>query len=86
MKKKKLKNLKLQKATISSLHTYNLSGGTDTIVDVATIIIIRTTDYATRTGCSQFAVCDSVSICPEGVGRTRFVDTDTKPASTCMRG
>ncbi|AXG72431.1 hypothetical protein KORDIASMS9_04705 [Kordia sp. SMS9] len=83
MKKKNLKSLSLQKSTISSLHSYSLSGGTDSIVDVATIVIIRTTDYATKTGCSQFAVCDSVSICPEGVRPTKFVGPDTKPDSTC---
>ncbi|WP_046745040.1 hypothetical protein [Kordia zhangzhouensis] len=83
MKKRNLKSLQLQKTTISSLHSYSVSGGTDVIVDIATIIIIRTTDYATKTGCSQLAVCDSAEICPEGVRPTRFVDTDTKPASLC---
>jgi hypothetical protein len=86
MKKKNLKSLQLQKSTISSLHSYSVSGGTETIVDIATVIIIRTTDYATRTGCSQFAVCDSISICPQGVAQTKFVNTDTQPASTCIRG
>lgn len=81
MKKKNLKNLNLRKSTISSLHAKTVSGGTDAI----TIIIIRTTDFATKTGCSKLAVCDSEGICPVGVPKTRFVDIDTQPASACMR-
>lgn len=83
MKKKNLKSLQLQKSTVSSLHSYTITGGTDSVVDIGTVVIIRTTDYATKTGCSQLAVCDSVSICPEGVRPTQFVNTDTKPDSTC---
>ncbi|KAB8154211.1 hypothetical protein EZY14_007170 [Kordia sp. TARA_039_SRF] len=86
MKKKNLKSLHLQKSTVSSLHSYTITGGTDSVVDIGTVIIIRTTDYATKTGCSQLAACDSISICPEGVGHTKFVDTDTKPATSCARG
>lgn len=83
MKKKNLKSLQLQKSTISSLHSYTISGGTDSIVDAVTIVIIRTTDYQTKTGCSQLAACDSISICPKGVRLTQFVDTGTKPDTTC---
>lgn len=85
MKKKNLKSLQLQKSTISSLHTYTVSGGTGSVVDATTIVIIRTTDYATKTGCSQLAVCDSLGICPQGVRPTNFVDTETKPDSACVR-
>lgn len=78
MKKKNLKTLSLAKSTICSLTAKTLNGGTDIIA-----INVRTTDYATATGCSQFAVCDSEGICPQGVPKTRFVDVDTKPASLC---
>lgn len=81
MKKKNLKSLQLKKATISSLHAKTVSGGTDAI----TIVIIRTTDFATKTGCSQLMVCDSVAACPQGVPKTKFVDIDTQPASACIR-
>jgi hypothetical protein len=81
MKKKNLKTLNLKRATISSLTAKTLNGGTD----LFTIVIIRTTDYATAGTCSKFAVCDSEGICPVGVPKTRFVNVDTKPASACMR-
>lgn len=86
MKKKNLKSLKLTKSTISSFRSHSLSGGTDSVVDAATIIIVRTTDYATKTGCSLLMACDSVAACPQGVAKTRFVDTDTQPATGCIRG
>jgi putative flippase GtrA len=86
MKKKNLKSLQLQKSTISSLHSYSVNGGTDVIVDIATIVIIRTTDYATKTGCSQLAACDSISIYPQGVAHTKFVGPDTQPETACARG
>ncbi len=85
MKKKNLKNLRLQKSTISSLHSYRISGGTDSVVNVATIVIIRTTDYATAGGCSELAACDSISICPKTIKYTQFVDTVTNPDSACKR-
>jgi len=85
MKKKNLKTLRLTKSTISSLHAYSISGGTDSIVDAGTIIIIRTIQNVTATGCSQLMVCDSVAACPEGVAKTKFVDYDTNPASLCAR-
>ncbi|MBC8755938.1 hypothetical protein H2O64_14765 [Kordia sp. YSTF-M3] len=79
MKKKNLKTLSLTKATISNLQT--ISGGTD-----ITIAIIRTIQEVTATGCSELMKCDSVAACPRGVGKTKFVDTDTNPASLCMDG
>ncbi|WP_298423243.1 hypothetical protein [uncultured Kordia sp.] len=80
MKKKNLKNLNLRKSTISNLHAKTIAGGTDAI----TIVIVRTTDFATRTGCSKLMVCDSVAACPEGIPKTKFVDVDTRPASSCI--
>ena len=82
MKKKNLKNLQLTKSTISNLDAYTIAGGTDAI----TIVIIRTTDFVTNTGCSDLLECNSETICPIDVLKTRFVDFDTKPVSTCMHG
>jgi hypothetical protein len=76
MKKKNLKTLRLAKSTISSLHAQTVSGGTDSIIDITTIII---RDHLTVTGCSQLMACDSVAACPPTVGKTQFKDADTRP-------
>jgi hypothetical protein len=77
MKKKNLKTLSLTKSTISNLNLQTISGGTDITV------IIRTIQEVTATGCSELMKCDSVAACPRGVAKTKFVDTDTNPASLC---
>lgn len=75
MKKKNLKTLRLTKSTISSLHTQTISGGTNPI----SIIIIRTTQQATATGCSQLMECDSIIACPQTVLKTQLKNTETRP-------
>jgi len=77
MKKKNLKTLHLTKSTISSLTAKTLNGGTDVVRTAANV--------ATVTGCSLLPACDSDGICPEGIPKTTFVDTGTKPASACMK-
>jgi hypothetical protein len=79
MKKKNLKALNLKRATISSLNIKTISGGTIAITDIVRTILTE----ETATGCSQFMKCDSVQACPAGVAKTKFVNTDTKPASLC---
>ncbi len=79
MKKKNLKTLNLTKSTISSLHTQTLSGGTDSIIAITSIIRTIPIPQATATTCSKFIECDSVAACTGNVCKTNEVDTETRP-------
>ncbi|WP_298516854.1 class I lanthipeptide [uncultured Kordia sp.] len=76
MKKKNLNNLQLKKATISSLNSQEIAGGTIII----TFTIERPCPIRfTKTTCSGAAECNSMEICTATHCKTNEIDLETRP-------
>ena len=71
MKKKNLKNLHVNKSTVSNLNS--LTGG------ALWITRFCPKPQQTETGCSQLAECDSIQICTANICKTNELDTQTRP-------